>query len=59
MSSIDDLSKDYDSDERYISTNALEDIKDGGQIHIEINSRDARLKICDRIRQTQNEWKWE
>ena len=37
--------------------NALEDIRGGSQIHPWINTGDARFKICDRIRPTQNEWK--
>ena len=51
LSSTDELSTDDDSDDRSISTNALEDIWYGSQIHTYINSRYARLKICDRIKQ--------
>ena len=35
----------------------LKDIQDGSQINTDINGRDARLKICDFIRKTKNEWK--
>ena len=59
MTSIDESSTDNESDDIYISTNALEDIWDGSQIHPIINARDSRFLICDRIKQTQNEWKGE
>ena len=49
----------YDnSEEGYISTNALEDIRYVTYIHPEINSRDDILKIRDGIRQEKSEWKW-
>ena len=35
----------------------LEDIRDGSQTHTNINRREARYKISDRIRQRQLEWK--
>ena len=35
----------------------LEDIRDGSQTHPNVNRREARYKICDRIRQRQLEWK--
>ena len=40
-----------------ISTEMLEDIRDGIQSHPKVNRREARYKICDRIRQKQSEWK--
>ena len=40
-----------------MSTNMLEDIRDGGQFHRIINSRDARYKIHDIIKLIQVEWK--
>ena len=40
-----------------MSTNAPKDIWGGRQIYPEFNTRDATLKIHDRIRQTQNECK--
>ena len=40
-----------------ISTEMLEDIRDGSQTHPNINKREARYKIRDRIRQMQSEWK--
>ena len=55
MDSIDDSSTDYNSDYGFIGTNSIEDIQYGNQMHPYISARDARLKICDRIKQTQNE----
>ena len=40
-----------------ISMEMLEDICDGSQTHPNVNRREARYKIRDRIRQTQSEWK--
>ena len=57
MASIDESYSDDDSDDGSISTNNLEDIRDGSQIHQELNSRDDILKICDRIKQTNCECK--
>ena len=37
--------------------NVLGDTQDGSQIHSEFNVRDARLKLRDRIKQTQSKWK--
>ena len=37
--------------------NALKEIRYRIQINPEVNARYARLKILDRIKQTQNEWK--
>ena len=55
MSSIDELSTDDEYDEGYISTNAIEDIWNGKNLHTDINTRYARLKIRDRIKQAQSE----
>ena len=38
-------------------TNAIKDIWNGSKIHPDINARYSRLKILDRIRQTQGDWK--
>ena len=59
MASIDESYADDNSDEGSISTNALEDIQDGSHVHPDINTRDARLKISDRIKQAQSECKGE
>ena len=57
--SIYQLSTDNGSDDRSISTNTLENIRDGSKIHLKINAIYARFKICDHFRQTKNEWKGE
>ena len=59
MDSIDESYIDDDSDDGYISKNALEDIWYGSQIRPELHAWYARLKIRDHIKQTQNEWKRE
>ena len=46
-----------DSDHDLISTEMLEDIRDGSQTHPKVNRREARYKIRDSIRQRQPEWK--
>ena len=51
MDSGDEL--DYD----LISTEMLEDISDGSQKHLSVNSRESRYKIRDHIKQRQSEWK--
>ena len=35
---------------------ALEEIRDGNHVHLNINARDVRLKISDQTRQAQSEW---
>ena len=57
MASIDESSTDIDSDDKSISTNALDDIQYGSQIHPDINTRYSILKIRDSIKQMKNEWK--
>ena len=53
-----DESFSYDnSDDEYISTDALEDVRDGSYMYTNITARDAILKIRDRIRQAQSELK--
>ena len=46
-----------ESDHYLISTEMLEDIRDGSQNHPKSNRREARYKICDNIKQRQPEWK--
>ena len=46
-----------ESDHDLISTEILEDIRDGSQSHPNVNKKEARYKIRDRIRQRQSEWK--
>ena len=45
------------SDHDLISTEMLEDIRDGSHTHPNVNRIEARYKICDRVRQRQLEWK--
>ena len=44
-------------DEGLISTELLQDIRDGNQNHPKINKREARMAIRDRIKQNKSEWK--
>ena len=46
-----------ESDHDLISTEMLEDIRDGSQTHPNVNIIEARYKIRDLIRQRQSEWK--
>ena len=46
-----------ESDHDIISTDMLEDIRDGSQTHPNINRREAHYKIRDHIRQRESEWK--
>ena len=47
----------YESYHDLISTEMLEDIRDGSQSHPDVNKREARYKIRDRINQRQPERK--
>ena len=46
---MDESYTDDESGDRYISTNALEDIIDRNYVHTVINARYSRLKIHDLI----------
>ena len=46
-----------ESDHDLISTQMLEDIRDGSQTHPNVNKRKARYKIRHCVRQKQSEWK--
>ena len=46
-----------ESDHDPISTEILEDIRDGSQSHPDVNRRESRYKILDSIKQRQSEWK--
>ena len=48
---------DDDSDDEPMSTDMLEDIRDGSQYHLNVNRREEHRKIRDRIKQEQSEWK--
>ena len=54
---MDAINSGDDSDHDLISTEMLEDICDWSQTHPNVNRREARYKIRDRIRQMQSEWK--
>ena len=54
MKNIDENEK---SDHDLITTETLEEIRDRNQPHPNVNKREARLAIRDRIKQRQSEWK--
>ena len=54
---MDAMDSSDESDHDLISTEILEDIRDGSQTHTNVNRREASYKIHDRIRQRQLEWK--
>ena len=53
MENLDETEK-FDDD--LISTETLEDIRDGNQTHPKIDKREARIKIRDRIKQKKSQW---
>ena len=53
------LNYDENSDHDLLSTEMLGDICDGSQTHLNVNKREARCKIRDRIRQKESQWKGE
>ena len=54
---MENINSGDESDHDLISTEMLEEICDGSQTHQNINRRESRYKIRDRIRQRQSEWK--
>ena len=52
-----DMDSGDESDHDLISTDMLEDIRDRSQSHPNVNQREARYKIRDRIRQRKSERK--
>ena len=50
---MEDINSGDESDHDLISTDILEDIYDGNQTHLNVNRREARYKIRDRISQRQ------
>ena len=54
---MENLDSNENSDHDIISTEMLEDIRDGIQTHPNVNKREARYKIRDRVKQRQSEWK--
>ena len=51
---MDAINSGDESDHDLISTEMLEDIRDGSQTHPNVNKRESRLKIHDRFRQRQS-----
>ena len=54
---MDEMFSGDEADDDTLTTEMLEDIRDGSQFHTNINRREARYKIRDRIKQRQSEWK--
>ena len=54
---MENINSGDESDHDLISTEILEDIRDGSQTHTSVNRREARYKIRDPIRQIQLERK--
>ena len=54
---MENLDSNENSDHDLISTEILEDIRDGSQTHPTVNKREARYEICDRIRRKKSQWK--
>ena len=54
---MENINSGDESDYDIISTEMLEDIRDGSQTHTNVNRREARYKIRYRIRQRQSECK--
>ena len=48
-----------DSDDEPMSTDMLEEIREGIQSHPDVNRRDAHYKIRDLSKQIKSEWKGE
>ena len=48
---MENLDEKENFDDHLISTETLHDIRDGNQTHPNIDKREARLKICDCIKQ--------
>ena len=56
---MENINSGDESDCDLISTEMLEDIREGIQSHPNVNRREARYKIRDSIRQRQLEWEGE
>ena len=54
---MENLDSNEQSDHDLISTEMLEDIHDGSQTHPNVNKREARYKIRDRVSQKESQWK--
>ena len=56
---MDVINSGVESDHDLVSTEMLEDIRDGSQTHPNVNIREAGYKIRDCIKKRQSEWKGE
>ena len=54
---MENLDSNEESDHDLISTEMLEEISDVSQTNLNVNKREARYKIRDRVRQRKSEWK--
>ena len=54
---MDAINSWFESDHYLISTEMLEDIRDGSQTHLNVNKMEAHYKIRDHVRQRQSQWK--
>ena len=54
---MEDINSGNESDHDLISTEMLEDMRDGSQTHPNVHRREERNIVCDCIRQRQLEWK--
>ena len=54
---MENINSGDESDHDLISAEVLEFIRDGSQTHLNVNRREARYKIRDRIRQKESQWK--
>ena len=54
---MENLDSNEQSDHDLISMEMLEDIRDGSQTHPNVNKREARYEIRDRVRQKELQWK--
>ena len=54
---MENIHSNDESDHDLLSTEILQDICDGSQTRTNVNKREARYKIRDRVRQRQSEWK--
>ena len=57
MASINESYAENDSDDKSISMDDPEDIRDGNYVHPNIHARYARFRIRDGIRQVHSKWK--
>ena len=54
---MENIASNEQSDHDLISTEMLEDIRGGSHTHPNVNKREARYKILDRVRQKELPWK--